>query len=50
MKPMTESEAIDQMELLGHIFFLFHDADRDVLALLYRRRDGDYGMIVQETA
>jgi putative sigma-54 modulation protein len=50
MKPMTESEAIDQMELLGHIFFLFHDADRDALALLYRRRDGDYGMIVQETA
>jgi len=50
MRPMTESEAIDQMELLGHIFFLFHDADRDALALLYRRRDGDYGMIVQETS
>jgi putative sigma-54 modulation protein len=50
MKPMTESEAIDQMELLGHVFFLFHDADRDALALLYRRRDGDYGMIVQEPA
>jgi len=49
MKPMTEAEAIDQMELLGHNFFLFHDADRDILALLYRRRDGDYGLILQES-
>ncbi len=46
MKPMTEAEAIEQMELLGHNFFLFQDADRDTLALLYRRRDGDYGMIL----
>ncbi len=46
MKPMTEAEAIEQMELLGHSFFLFQDADRDTLALLYRRRDGDYGMIL----
>jgi ribosomal subunit interface protein len=48
MKPMTEAEAIEQMELLGHGFFLFQDADRDGLALLYRRRDGDYGMILPE--
>lgn len=50
MKPMTEAEAIEQMELLGHNFFLFQDTDKDTLALLYRRRDGDYGMIVPETA
>ena len=50
LKPMTEAEAIEQMELLGHTFFLFHDADRDELALLYRRRDGDYGMILQEAS
>jgi ribosomal subunit interface protein len=50
MKPMTEAEAIEQMELLGHTFFLFHDADRDEMALVYRRRDGDYGMIFRETA
>jgi putative sigma-54 modulation protein len=50
LKPMTEAEAIEQMELLGHNFFWFHDADRDDLALLYRRRDGDYGMILRETA
>ena len=50
MKPMTEAEAIEQMEELGHNFFLFEDEDRDTLALLYRRRDGDYGMILPETA
>ena len=46
MKPMTEAEAIEQMELLGHNFFLFQDEDRGTLALLYRRREGDYGMIL----
>ncbi len=49
MKPMTEAEAIEQMELLGHTFFLFRDADRDLLALLYQRQDGDYGMILPES-
>src|SRR5205809_1276062 len=34
MKPMTEAEAIEQMELLGHNFFLFQDPDKDTLALL----------------
>ena len=48
MKPMTEAEAIEQMELLGHTFFLFRDADRGEIALLYRRQDGDYGMILAE--
>ncbi len=48
MKPMTEAEAIEQMELLGHDFFLFQDADKETLALLYRRQDGDYGMILPE--
>lgn len=48
MKPMTEAEAIDQLEMLGHNFYLFHDADRDEMVLLYRRQDGDYGMIMRE--
>lgn len=48
MKPMTEAEAIEQMENLGHIFFLFRDADREELALVYRRGDGDYGLILEE--
>ncbi len=38
------------MELLGHTFFLFRDADKDILALLYRRQDGDYGMILPESS
>jgi putative sigma-54 modulation protein len=33
------------MELLGHDFFLFTDADTDRLNLLYRRKDGNYGLI-----
>ncbi len=49
MKPMTEEEAVEQMELLGHDFFLFSDANADTFALLYRRRDGHYGMIIPET-
>jgi putative sigma-54 modulation protein len=48
VKPMTEEEAIEQMELLHHDFFLFFDADAETYALLYRRRDGDYGMIIPQ--
>lgn len=44
-KPMTEDEAILQLELLGHDFFVFTDADSAQLNVLYRRRDGDYGLI-----
>jgi putative sigma-54 modulation protein len=48
VKPMPVDEAINQMELLGHDFFLFIDADTDRLNLLYRRADGDYGLIEAE--
>lgn len=48
VKPMSEEEAVEQMELLDHDFFLFFDADANTYALLYRRRDGDYGMIIPE--
>ncbi len=48
MKPMTEAEAIEQMEMLGHTFFLFRDADREQLALVYKRSDGDCGLILEE--
>jgi putative sigma-54 modulation protein len=50
VKPMPLDEAIDQMELLGHDFFLFVDADTDKLNLLYRRNDGNYGLIEPEGA
>ena len=48
MKPMTVEEAMDEMEVLGHDFFIFHDADDERVALLYRRRAGGYGLIVPE--
>jgi putative sigma-54 modulation protein len=48
IKPMLQDEAINQMELLGHDFFLFIDADTDQLNLLYRRKDGNYGLIEPE--
>ncbi len=48
VKPMPVDEAINQMELLGHDFFLFIDADSERLNLLYRRENGDYGLIEPE--
>ena len=46
--PMSVAEAIEQMELLRHNFFLFFDADAGEIKLLYRRNDGDYGLIEPE--
>jgi putative sigma-54 modulation protein len=45
---MSMEEAVEQMELLGHNFFLFLDGDSSAYAVLYRRRDGDYGLIRPE--
>lgn len=45
MKPMEVDEAIDQMQLVGHDFFLFRNVDEDELNVLYRRRDGSYGLL-----
>lgn len=45
VKPMAVDEAVNQMELLGHDFFLFTDADTDKINLLYLRKDGNYGLI-----
>ncbi len=50
MFPMDEEEAIEQMELLGHSFFIFHNVDTGEINVLYRRKDGDYGLIVPELA
>lgn len=44
-KPMTVDQALYQMELVGHDFFLFHDADADKPSVVYRRRGFDYGVI-----
>jgi putative sigma-54 modulation protein len=43
--PMSAEEAIEQMELLGHSFFLFMNADTGDLNVLYRRDDGNYGLL-----
>jgi putative sigma-54 modulation protein len=45
LKPMSEEEAILQLELLGHDFFLFASEETGAASVLYRRRDGDYGLI-----
>ncbi|MBA2776987.1 MAG: ribosome-associated translation inhibitor RaiA [Chloroflexia bacterium] len=45
MKPMLVDEAIDQLELVGHDFFLFRNVDEDQLNVLYRRRDGSFGLL-----
>ena len=45
MKPMDPEEAVLEMELLGHDFFLFTNADTSGAAVVYRRRDGDVGLI-----
>ena len=45
MKLMSVDEAIDQMELLGHNFFLFHNATTRELNLVYKREDGNYSII-----
>ncbi|HLA66878.1 MAG TPA: ribosome-associated translation inhibitor RaiA [Acidimicrobiia bacterium] len=45
VKPMTQQEAALQMELLGHSFYLFLDADTDRYGVLYRRRGGSLGLI-----
>ena len=49
MKPLTVEEAAFQMQLLGHDFFMFLNSESDQHNLLYRRDDGDYGLI-QPTA
>jgi putative sigma-54 modulation protein len=48
--PMSEDEAIDQMELLGHSFFIFYNAETARIGVLYRREDGNYGVLEPEVA
>jgi putative sigma-54 modulation protein len=50
MAPMDEEEAVDQMELLGHDFFVFFNLNANQINVVYRRSDGDYGLIQPELA
>lgn len=45
LKPMNEAEALLQMDLLNHDFFLFKNIDEDCFSVIYRRKDGEYGII-----
>ncbi len=48
MKPMTAEEALDEMELLGHSFFLFLNSETRQYNVAYKRQAGDYGLIEPE--
>jgi putative sigma-54 modulation protein len=45
IEPMFEEDAVARMEELGHSFFVFVNAENERIAILYRRGDGDYGLI-----
>jgi putative sigma-54 modulation protein len=45
LNAMTPEEAIVQLELIGHDFFVFRNLESDEINVLYRRKDGDYGLI-----
>ncbi len=45
LKPMNPEEAALQMEMLGHDFFVFTNAETDNASVVYRRKDGNYGLI-----
>lgn len=47
-KPMDMEEAIMQMELIGHSFFVYRDTETDAISIVYRRNGGDYGLIETE--
>ena len=48
LRPMLPDEALDQMELLGHDFFVFFNAENELVNVVYRRKDGDYGLLMPD--
>lgn len=48
LKPMTVEEAIMQMELIGHQFFVYNDAETNVTCVVYKRYDNGYGLIIPD--
>jgi len=49
-RPLHPSEAIEQMEMLGHISFLFRNIETDRYTMVYKRKDGNYGLVEPESA
>jgi putative sigma-54 modulation protein len=50
VKPMTPEEAVLQLELIGHDFFVFQNAETTDVNVVYRRRDGNFGLIEPQIA
>lgn len=48
LAPMNEEEAIEQSELIGHDFFVFLNAETGKVNVLYKREDGDYGILIAD--
>lgn len=48
LRPMTSEEALLQMELLNHNFFIYKDQESNKIQLLYKRNDGNYGLLIPE--
>lgn len=49
LKPMSPDEAVEQLELLGHTFFVFLNVHSNQVNVVYKREDGNYGLIEPET-
>jgi putative sigma-54 modulation protein len=48
VKPMTLDEAITRMDMVGHAFFVFNNAESREINVVYRRNDGHYGLLEPE--
>ena len=48
IKPMTVDEAMLQLEMLGHSFYMFTNGDTNQINVIYKRKDGNYGLIEPE--
>lgn len=48
LTPMTTEEAVEQLDLLGHSFYIFQDAETDEIRVVYLRDNGDVGLIIPE--
>ncbi|TET52931.1 MAG: ribosome-associated translation inhibitor RaiA [Anaerolineales bacterium] len=50
VRPMSPAEAVEQMELLGHLFFVFVNSEEGAVNVVYKRHDGNYGLLAPEYA
>ena len=48
--PMTVEDAVEELELIGHSFYVFENTETDRVNVLYRRNDGNYGLIDARTS